>query len=262
MLKDVIDIVLRASELMMSGDFLVEHKDGCLENIVTSSDVAVQDFLCKELRSLVPGCGFFCEEKDLQEECKEYTWIIDPIDGTANYARGIAQCAISVALSHNGEVVLGVVYVPFMNELYCAEKGGGAMLDGRPIHVSDRPFEDGILCTAMSTYRKQYAHLCNSIIMDAYMDCNDVRRFGSAAVELCCLAKGNCELYFEFRLQSWDYAAAMLILQEAGGYICNLEGKLPRLDGPDLILAANNTESLSRLLQTARKYVKEIPYTD
>ena len=262
MLKDVIDIVLRASELMMAGDFLVEHKEGCLENIVTSSDVAVQDFLCKELRSLVPECGFFCEEKDLQEKSREYTWIIDPIDGTANYARGIAQCAISVALSHNGEVVLGVVYAPFMKELYCAEKGSGAMLNGRPIHVSDRPFENGILCTAMSIYRKQYAHLCNSIIMDTFMECNDVRRFGSAAVELCYLARGHCELYFEFRLQSWDHAAAMLILQEAGGCICNLDGNLPRLDGPDLVLAANSAESLSRLLQTARKYVKEIPYKD
>ena len=258
MLKQVADIVIRSSELMSEEDFRVELK-GSLENIVTSSDIAVQAFLCDELRSLVPGCGFYCEEDNLEEKDKEYIWIIDPIDGTANYARGIRECGISVALAHNGTVELGVVYLPFLKELYCAEKGNGATLNGKPIHVSGRPFEDGLLCTAMSTYRKQYAAICNNIIMDTYMECNDFRRFGSSAVELCYLAKGQCELYFEFRLQSWDYAAAMLILREAGGYICNLDGNLPRLDGPDLVLAANCEESLQRLLTTTIKYVKETP---
>ena len=265
MLNAVIEIVRRASELMLRDDFRVELKDG-LENIVTSSDIAVQRFLCAELRELIPGCGFRCEEETPAKAGAaapaEYEWIIDPIDGTANYARGIDHCSISVALARRGEIELGVVYSPARGELYSAERGRGACLNGKPIHVSGRSFADSIFCTAMSTYRKEYAAVSNSIIMDTYMECNDLRRFGSAALELCFIARGLCELYFEFRLQPWDFAAAMLILSEAGGCICNLEGTTPRLDGPDLVLAANSRASLERLLATTRKYVPGIPYVD
>ena len=98
-----------------------------------------------------------------------------------------------------------------------------------PIHVSDRPLADGLFCTAMSTYRKEYAKSCSEIIYDIYMQCNDLRRWGSAAVELCLLASGIVELYFEMRLQPWDYAAAMLILHEAGGCIAGWNGGAPSL---------------------------------
>ena len=264
------EIVRRAAVLMVDRDFAVEQKDGCA-NIVTSSDLAVQEFLCRELAALIPGCGFICEEGDLSgprkpaegdEDNQECVWVIDPIDGTCNYSRGCGDCAISVALKKGPEVVLGVVYSPSRGELYWAEKGRGAFCNGKPLRASKRPFEDAILCTAMSTYRKEFAAVCSDIIMDAYYQCNDLRRFGVASLELCFLAAGQFELYFEMRLQPWDYAAAMLILQEAGGTITNLEGKTPRFDGPDLVCAASGPENHARLLGIIRSHLKEIPYTD
>lgn len=262
MLEQVVDIVREAASLMVSDHFTVMQKDG-LANLVTSSDLAVQHFLTERLAALLPGCGFLCEEEDFRDLEEEYVWIIDPIDGTANYARGIADCCISVALAHRGALRLGVVYSPRRDELYTAELGKGACCNGRAIHVSDRPLADGLFCTAMSTYRKEYAKSCSDIIYDIYMQCNDLRRWGSAAVELCLLASGLIELYFEMRLQPWDYAAAMLILHEAGGHIAGWNGAAPSLTRPSLVVAANRPESLGALLYTVHCHLPDgVPYED
>ena len=262
MLQQVVDIVREASALMVSDHFTVMQKDG-LANLVTSSDLAVQHFLTERLAALLPGCGFLCEEEDFRDLEEEYVWIIDPIDGTANYARGIADCCISVALARKGALQLGVVYSPRRGELYTAELGKGACCNGHPIHVSDRPLADGMLCTAMSTYRKEYAKSCSDIIYDIYMQSNDLRRWGSAAVELCLLASGIIELYFEMRLQPWDYAAAMLILHEAGGRIATWDGGAPSLIRPSLVIAANRPDSLGAMLAVVHSHLPDgVPYED
>jgi len=262
MLQQVVDIVREASALMVSDHFTVMQKDG-LANLVTSSDLAVQHFLTERLAALLPGCGFLCEEEDFRDLEEEYVWIIDPIDGTANYARGIADCCISVALARKGALQLGVVYSPRRGELYTAELGKGACCNAHPIHVSDRPLADGLFCTAMSTYRKEFAKSCSDIIYDIYMQSNDLRRWGSAAVELCLLASGIIELYFEMRLQPWDYAAAMLILHEAGGRIATWDGGAPSLTRPSLVVAANRADSLGALLATVHLHLPDgVPYTD
>lgn len=248
------DIVRRASALMVPGGFEVSRKDG-LANIVTSSDIAVQHFLISELSALLPGSGFLCEEEDLRELSGEYVWIVDPIDGTANYSRGISDCCISVALAEGSHLQAGVVYSPWKGEFYSALRGGGAYLDGKPIRSSARPFEDGLLCTAMSTYRKEFAKTCSDIIYDIYMRCNDTRRFGSAALELCMLARGMVDLYFEMRLQPWDYAAASLILTEAGGAVAGYDGKEPSLEKPSLVVAANCRDNLEMILETVHRYL-------
>jgi myo-inositol-1(or 4)-monophosphatase len=155
---------------------------------------------------------------------------------------------------------MGVVYSPWRGELYCAEKGRGAFLNGKAIRVSDRPFENGLLFTAMSTYRKDLSKTCSDIIYDLYMACNDVRRTGSAAVELCLMATGQVELYFEIRLMPWDYAAAALILREAGGTVMGLDGNLPSLWRPSLVVAANTEENGRRILDTVRRHIAVLPY--
>ena len=259
MIENIIPIVKEAASLMVRSGFDVMEK-GSSVNLVTSSDLAVQHFLVERLSVLIPGSGFICEEEDLDDESKEYTWIIDPIDGTANYARGIADCCISVALAKGGEVIAGVVYSPWRNELYSADKGCGAFLNGQKLQVSSRPFSDAVFCTAMSTYRKEFAKVCSDIIFDVYMRSNDVRRFGSAAIELCMLAAGHMELYFEMRLQPWDYAAASLILSEAGGCSCGFDGGPLSLTKPSLVLASNSLESLDELLSTVHRHLPELPY--
>ena len=259
-IQQIIDIVREASALMdRTGGFEVHDKE-TRENIVTTSDLAVQHFLTQRLSALLPGSGFLCEEEDFEDLNHTDVWIIDPIDGTANYARGNENCCISVALVHEGVLSMGVVYSPWRGELYTAEKGKGAFCNGKPIHVSTRSFERGFLFSAMSTYRKDLARTCSDIIYDLYMGCCDFRRTGSAAIELCLMAAGFVDLYFEMRLMPWDYAAASLILLEAGGAISNFSGAQPDLYKPDMYIAANTPEHCKRIFDTVHKHLTAMPY--
>ena len=247
-IEQLTSIVRDASRLMVTDGFEIEQKGGCA-NIVTSSDVAVQNFLCQRLSEAMPGSGFLCEEKDVYDIEHEYTWIIDPIDGTANYSRGIGQCAICVGLKHADEIQMGVVYIPRTNELFHAERGKGAYLNGIRIHVSERPFANAVLCTALPVYHKEHASVCSEIIVEAFANCNDIRRFGACAPELCYVAMGRCELYFEYILSPWDYASASLIVTEAGGVISSINGNKVSLTRPTGVIAANNMANHRQMLE-------------
>jgi myo-inositol-1(or 4)-monophosphatase len=158
------------------------------------------------------------------------------------------------------QVVLGVVCSIATCDVFSATLEGGATLNGKPISVSQNGFERSILCTALSLYKKEYAKACADVIFEAYMQCNDVRRFGSCALELCYIAAGRCELYFEMRLFPWDYAAASLILTEAGGVIRSLNDEEAPLDRPTLLVAANNQENYKKLSSIVNKHIKVLPY--
>lgn len=254
MLRKVTEIVRKASELMLDNVYEISQKEG-YSNIVTTSDVAVQEFLRSNLADLYPDSGFLCEEEDQHDLTHEYTWIIDPIDGTANYSRNIRECAICVGLKHNAEMKLAVVYLPRTGEMFTAERGKGACLNGQRINVSKRPFGDAVLCAALAVYHKEHAQVCSDIIVDAFMQCNDIRRFGAAAPELCYVAMGRCEMYFEYILSPWDYAAASLILTEAGGAICQMDGTALNPTLPAGVVAANNQENLERMVSIVRKHI-------
>ena len=259
--KHVIRIAKSAARLARKANFEIQTKDAPA-NIVTTSDLAVQELLCRELKKLLPCAGFLCEEANLQDTKKELCWVIDPIDGTTNYSRGIAQCAVSVALVRGEECLLGVVYDIYGGSVFSAVKGGGARLDGKPIRVSERRFENALFCTAMSLYRKDLAAACRDIIYDVYMEANDIRRFGSCALELCYLAAGHCELYFEMRVYPWDYAAAYLVLSEAGGVLTGFDGTSPSFYKTTPLIGANNRENYTRLAGIVKKHLKEIPYEE
>ena len=252
----LIDIVREASKLMLSDTFEISQKEG-FANIVTSSDVAVQEFLRDRLSALVPGCGFLCEEEDKHDLNHEYIWIIDPIDGTANYSRGIDQCAICVGLKHWNDIIESVVYLPRTEELFSAIKGKGAYRNGKQIHVSARSFQDSVMCTALAVYHKEYAQICSEIIVDTFLHCNDIRRFGAAAPELCYVAMGRCELYFEYLLSPWDFSAASLILTEAGGTISTLDGSELSFTKSSGILAANSKDNLLQLQEIVKKHINK-----
>jgi len=259
-INGIVAIVKEASSVMLTDHFEIVDK-GAKENIVTSSDIAVQEFLCGKLAEFLPGSGFLCEEGDVLEiEGHEYVWIIDPIDGTMNYSRGIRECAISVGLMKGGEIVAGVVYSPSADELFTAVKGHGAYFNGRQIHVSDRPFRDGLICTAMSTYNKAWAPECASVINDVYYKSNDFRRFGVASLEICYLAMGRVELYFEYRLQPWDIAGASIVLTEAGGVLRGLHGRPLTYRSQELVVGANNEENFRQLSEIVDKYIDEVKY--
>lgn len=250
------EIVRAASCLMADNSFEISQK-GSLENIVTSSDIAVQEFLKEKLAANLPGCGFLCEEEDIHDLKHEYVWVIDPIDGTANYSRGIDQCAISVGLKHGDKIVMSVVYLPRTDEMFYAQLGHGAWRNEQQIHVSNRPFENAVLCTALPLYRKQYTDVCSDIITDAFRHCNDIRRFGAAAPELCYLAMGRVEMFFEYCLSPWDFAGSSLILEEAGGCLSNTVCQPLDYTCQSGVLAANNKENLARLQSIVRAHLTD-----
>ena len=154
--KKVKSLVKRASKIARKKDFNVDEKGSSI-NVVTTVDVNVQEFLVKNLKKIFPQAGFICEEENLLEKDKEYCWVIDPIDGTFNFVKGIPQVGISVGLIKNGEPILGVVFNPFSKDMYCALKGYGAYHNGKPIKASTTSFDKGLFCTAMSLYNKNYA---------------------------------------------------------------------------------------------------------
>ena len=254
--KELTDIVREAATKMEASHFSVAQKGG-YANIVTSSDIAVQEFLCRRLAEALPGSGFLCEEEDMNDTAHDYTWIIDPIDGTCNYSRGIEHCAICVGLMHSGRMEMSAVFIPATDEMFHASRGNGAFLNGRRISVSHRPFADALLCTAMPVYHKEHARECAAIILDAFGECNDFRRFGAAAPELCYLAAGRCELYFEYLLSPWDYAAASLIVEEAGGIITRPDLTPLTLTKPCGVTAANTEANLKRLGEIVARHINQ-----
>lgn len=237
------------------------HEKGSISEVVTEDDLKIQERLVLELSKLIPDCGFYCEEKDfICTKGKEYIFIIDPIDGTMNYTRGIRECAISVALLKNNELILGVVFDIFKDEVYYAIKGKGAYYQGKKIKVSNQDFAHSILCTGFSLYEKSNAKICFELNEDLYMRVNDMRRFGSAALELCYLAKGDLELYFAYRVHPYDFAAGELILKEAGGCLSSLHNRKVSHDKPQLLLGANNKENLNELNEVVSSHIKYVNY--
>ncbi len=243
-----IEFIIRESGRRVSSarDFTVDTK-GSRENLVTSADIENERFLRSELMATLPGSAFMGEEGDEASlHDTEWVWIVDPIDGTANFSRGIPMCAISVALFKNAEPYAGFVLNPFMDVLYSAVKGQGAFKDGHPIHVSDRGFGDALLSTAYCCYGKEMAESCFEVSRRLYPEINDIRRIGTAALELAMIAEGAGELYFEIRLSPWDYAAGLMILKEAGGCYTAIREEVS-FEEPSPILAANSEDNLGRL---------------
>lgn len=260
-LEEKVVALVKSTTASVKEKFTITVKDGD-ENIVTSADTGIQQYLMENLKKILPDSGFLCEENGVQDLTHENVWIIDPIDGTTNFSRSIRNCAVSVALVHKSKPVLGVVYNLFNGDIFTALKGNGAKLNGMPINVSQRPFENSLCCTAMSLYNKKYAKICSDIIYEIYMQCNDIRRFGSCALELCYLAAGMCELYFEIRVFPWDYAAGFLILQEAGGILKGLRGEELKFNKTTPLIGANNLQNYNRLNEIVDKYVKGTLYKE
>jgi len=241
-------------------DFTVEDK-GTKENLVTSADLDNELFLKRELTSLIPGSVFKGEEGDDNDILdKGFTWIVDPIDGTANFAMGVPIVGISVALFKDGLPFIGFVNNPFTDTLWSAQIGKGAYKNGRPMHVSARPASNGLFCTAWSCYNKALAPGCFRVSEKMYEICNDIRRTGSAACELAMLAEGAVDLYFEVRLSPWDHAAALICVKEAGGVFCGIEGPVD-FNKPSPVLAANNQANLDIIKRiVTEEYGDKTPY--
>lgn len=229
MLREIIKIMHECGEIMLSATDIqrkIHQKEG-KGNFVTDYDSKVQAVLREKLLNLLPEAVFFGEEDDADKAdiSKGYAFIVDPIDGTANFTKGLQMSCISVALARDGYPVIGVVYNPYKQETFYAEKGKGAYLNGEPIHVSDKTLEEGLVFFGTAPYNPEYSKKTFELLYRYFMRTQDVRRSGSAAIDLCTVACGRAELYFEMLLSPWDYAAGALIVEEAGGIVTNMEGE-------------------------------------
>ena len=211
-------------------------------NYVTVFDVKVQNYLMNEIQAIFPDAVFMAEEKDndpevLQAEC---CFVIDPIDGTTNFIRNYKQSSISLAMISKGEVVCGIVYNPYLDELFSASANNGAFLNGKQIHVSSRALSEAVIGYGTSPYYKE--ELSQSTFDNAYavfMKCADLRRTGSAAIDLANVAAGRIEGFFEMRLSPWDIAAGYLLIKEAGGVMTDLEGEKIEFSSPSSVVAGS-----------------------
>lgn len=196
------------------------HRD-----LVTKYDPLVQAQAVSLLSARFPQADFLCEEENVHTGTdSELLFVIDPIDGTANFAWDYHHSCISIAAASNGEVIAGAVYNPYLDELFSAGKGQGAYLNGCPIHVTDRPLEDCLVLFGTSPYDPDCTRKTLELLQGLFPRCSDLRRSGSSALDLCSVAAGRAGMYFEMRVSPWDYAAGMLIVREAGGLCLTMEG--------------------------------------
>ena len=206
------------------GEFKVSSKSG-INDLVTEADLASEKVIIGIIKESFPDHFILSEEAGEIKMDSEYKWLIDPIDGTVNFANGIPLCCVSIGLERAGEMILGVVYNPVMNEFYFAEKGFGATLNDGKIQVSSKTeVERACLVTGFP-----YSYL-DSIngplqVFERFVRKGvPIRRLGSAAMDLCWVAAGRFDGFYEHKLQAWDSAAGSLIVTEAGGRMSDFEG--------------------------------------
>lgn len=220
-----------------SRGFAVSSKDS-VNNLVTEADHASEKLIIQIIREAFPDHHILTEESGELPKDSQYKWIIDPIDGTVNFANGIPICCVSIALEKDGEMLMGAVYNPYINEFFFAEKGKGAFLNDQPIHVSKKSrLEESCLVTGFPYKYPESGGLLETFgsLIKAGIP---VRRLGSAAIDLCWVACGRFDGYYEFFLNPWDSAAGFLIVQEAGGTVTDFSGR-PYSPYQEKIIATN-----------------------
>ena len=241
MLNKITEIVKEAGKIILSAhnqENTITAKEG-KKNFVTKYDVAVQEFLFRELGKAFPDAQFIGEEGENDFSTDGLRFIIDPIDGTTNFMQDYRCSCISVALCNNNDVIAGVVYNPYTDELFSAEKGKGANLNGNRIKVSERPLSDGLALFGTSPYHPENTDETFALLRKVFDFSRDIRRSGSAAYDICTVACGRCEVFFEKGLQPWDIAAGTLILKEAGGVALNYQGREISFSAPNDVVFAN-----------------------
>jgi myo-inositol-1(or 4)-monophosphatase len=195
-------------------------------NLVTEADRLSEDAIIKIIRKDFPEHNILTEESKRYEKELDYKWIIDPLDGTTNYAHRFPVYCISIALEKEGEIILGVVYNPVLDELFVTEKNKGAFLNGRRIHVSaQRDLSKSLLATGFP-YDIRESKVNNLDHFENFaLRAQAIRRAGAAALDLCYLAKGIFDGFWELKLSPWDTAAGSLMVKEAGGKVTDFSGK-------------------------------------
>jgi myo-inositol-1(or 4)-monophosphatase len=224
-----------------AGALLLEHRGVSFElkgefDLVTAADRASEKLIVSRLQELFPDHGIVAEEGGHAEMKSEYRWFVDPLDGTTNFAHGFPVYNVTLALVKSGQVIAGVVFDPERNELFAAERGAGATLNGRKIQVSQAPvLEDSLVSTGFPS-RRRHQNVNIHFYYQLAMLTHGVRRAGAAAIDIAWTACGRLEAFWEFGLKPWDMAAGTLLVEEAGGKVTGMRGEPLDLHGPYLLV--------------------------
>lgn len=250
------DLARRAGQILLRH---FRHLEGVEEkgpggDLVTVADREAEACIVRELRTAFPGDAIQAEETGAHGEAAERVWHVDPLDGTTNYAHGLAQFAVSLGLAVGGEPVLGVVYAPALQEMFTAARGLGAFLNGRPIAVSRiDELERGLLVTGFPYDRRQVADNNLPEFCRLTLASQGVRRLGSAALDLAFVAAGRFDGFWERGLSPWDIAAGVVLVREAGGRVTDYQqGPLDLRGGRLLATNGRIHEALARELAGLR----------
>jgi myo-inositol-1(or 4)-monophosphatase len=240
LLNDAIRISRLAGTLLkerLSTDFNISYKGDV--DIVTDVDRAAQDLIEGEIRIRYPDHGILAEEDLIFEGTSEYQWIVDPLDGTTNYAHRFPVFSVSIAIAHKGETVCGVVYNPISDEMFKAVRGEGASLNAFPIRVSKiSRLDRSLLGTGFPYDIRETGDTNLDHFRNFTLRTQGIRQCGSAALDLCFVACGRLDGFWELNLKSWDIAAGALVVREAGGITSDFEAVPLGLDG-SRVLASN-----------------------
>lgn len=227
----------------------IEYKG--LHDMVSYVDKTAERDLVDGLARILPGAGFITEEETNTTLGEEYNWIIDPLDGTTNFIHGVPTFSISIALQYKEELVLGVVYEINRDECFSAWKDGGAYLNGKRISVSKAPIlENTLLATGFPFYEFSKMEKYLNVLRILMQKCHGLRRIGSAAVDLAYVACGRFDGFFEYNLNSYDIAAGMVLVREAGGQISDFKGGNNCFDRREIV--ATNGRISAELLDVIR----------
>jgi len=242
-IDDAITLVKEVGELLLQdmSDKKVETKSGTA-NFVTEIDLQVQEIIVSKLKQILPESSIIAEEtKQSTFSLTKYTWILDPVDGTTNLMYSFKYSAIALGLVVDGVPYAGIVYNPYLKEVFTAQKGKGAFVNGQPIEVTkNEMLAHSLLTFGTSPYDKGKADETFRIAKNVFLKCRDLRRTGSAALDLCNVAAGRMDGFFEMELQPWDYAGASIILEEAGGKITDWQGNKLSYISKTAAIASNN----------------------
>jgi myo-inositol-1(or 4)-monophosphatase len=242
--KELIDIIKQASLIFKKGYYSTKDIDfKAKKDLVTQYDVEVENFLKQKLSATFKSFNIIAEESDNSNISFKDSIIIDPIDGTTNFVHGVPHCAISVGVYKDSKPYIGVVYNPILDELFYAQVGKGATLNDQKISVNTQnDFQKALLATGFpysGANNKDDLNIVINNLSNILPLCQDIRRFGSAALDICYVAKGMFSGFYEINLKAWDVSAGVIILSEAGGEITNQNGNTHDIFNDKYIVATN-----------------------
>ena len=214
----------------------VERKHA--HDYVSYVDKESERMIVESLREVLPKAGFITEEGLATHTDEQMLWVVDPLDGTTNFIHGFAPYAVSIALMRGREILLGVVYEVVADECFYAWQGGGAWVNGLPLHVGSSSINDALLCLQLPYNSDAYKPVILKLIDKFYGNVGSIRMIGSAAIALCYVAAGRLDAYAERYIGQWDYMAGACIVMEAGGRVTNYDGDDYFLQG-DSVVATN-----------------------